>query len=34
MTECDECNTLFDVTLFDEESEVKFCPCCGEELDT
>ena len=31
--ECPECGQLFDVVFYDEEAEVKFCPCCGTEIE-
>ena len=31
MLECTECGTVFDVSYADEESEVNYCPHCGEE---
>lgn len=35
MTEqCQECGAVFEVVLYDEDTEVKYCPCCGEEVDS
>lgn len=31
--ECPDCGSAFDVVFYDEEDEVKFCPCCGAEID-
>ena len=33
MIECDYCYVEFEVQL-NESEEVRFCPCCGEKLDT
>lgn len=35
MIECYSCGTVFEVDFDDdyEDAEVKFCPCCGEDLD-
>lgn len=33
MNQCSECEAVFDVILYDEELEPRYCPCCGSEVE-